>query len=287
MSWTEQGTFLTGSPPTTIVIPISGTAAFSADTGDDNIGEGSGAVTVSVLGGTGYRPAESQASATVRVTDNDAASIPTVTVRTSHSSRMEGEMVGFTVTAEPRQTSPLTVDLAWSDDEAVLASTPPRTVTVANYDGATIWVTAAANCTPQPRGPLHHTHRRPGRWLPGRCTGRSDGHHHRRRDRGHGLPAVRNDSRGKRRGWATGTGKVRRDRNAYSGRPVTVSLSVTFKGNPIHSPNVLTIPTSGATYVSYSTAHDRVGEYVATIEPGTGYKVGSPCTASVTATDEG
>ena len=70
VSWTEEGSFLTGTRPPAVTIPATGRVTLSASTDDDGTAEPDGSVTVTVGSGAGYtigRPA----SATIAVTDND------------------------------------------------------------------------------------------------------------------------------------------------------------------------------------------------------------------------
>ena len=73
VGWKESGSFLTPSPPQTVIIPASGTATLTVDTVDDGTDEPDGSVTATVETGSGYAVG-STGSATVKVTDNDPSS---------------------------------------------------------------------------------------------------------------------------------------------------------------------------------------------------------------------
>ena len=76
VSWLDPGSRLAADAPTTVTIPISGTAPLEANTADDDVERPDGSVTVTVEPGSGYTVGSpDSASATVTVTDDN----PTVT----------------------------------------------------------------------------------------------------------------------------------------------------------------------------------------------------------------
>ena len=144
VSWTQSGSFLTASPPETetITIPTTGTATLSADTDDDSTVETNGSVTVTVGSGSGYTVG-SPSSATVTVTDNDGpptvsgpivsgpiVSGPAVSIAAGPTPVTEGTEVSFTLTATPAPTSPVTVNVIWSQSGSFLTASPPETETI-------------------------------------------------------------------------------------------------------------------------------------------------------------
>ena len=71
VSWSQTENVLTGTRPSEVTIPTSGTAAISAPTKEDTSpGVGEGTVTLTVESGDDYTVA-TPSSATVDVTDDD------------------------------------------------------------------------------------------------------------------------------------------------------------------------------------------------------------------------
>ena len=116
VSWSESGSFLTGSRPQTVTIPTSGTASLSADTADDGADEPDGSVTLTVAAGSGYTVGNTR-SATTAVEDDDArALIPVVTM--SRPVVIDNSIT-FKFTATPAPASTLTVSLTWKDSSII------------------------------------------------------------------------------------------------------------------------------------------------------------------------
>ena len=141
VSWSGGDSFLTETPPTTVTIPVSGTAALTAATDDDSVDEANDSVTVTIGAGSGYTVGSSD-SATVAVTDNDSttnggtspapSSLPTVAIRSLHGDVNEGQNMVFVVSAFPmrRPGSDLAVNLSWSGDGLSFAPNRPTIVMV-------------------------------------------------------------------------------------------------------------------------------------------------------------
>ena len=120
VSWSETGSFLTGTPSETVTIPTTGTATVSASTESDEIDEADGSVTLTVTGGDGYTVG-TPASASVTVTDE---TVPAVSVAAGPSPVAEGTDVSFTLTATPAPAAPLAVAVSWSEMGSFLTGTP-------------------------------------------------------------------------------------------------------------------------------------------------------------------
>ena len=152
VSWSLEGSFLTGNRPPTLTIPTSGTATLTAETDDDDVDEPDGSVKLTVGTGTGYS-VDPPSSAIVTVTDNDEPDVPdepdepdepvvpdgpVVTIAASTASPVtEGADVSFTLTATPEPDSPLTVTIGWFGAEFLPADTP-GTVTIPESGTATV-----------------------------------------------------------------------------------------------------------------------------------------------------
>ena len=138
VSWSDSGSFLTGSLPQTVTIPTSGMTALSAATEDDTNVESNGTVTVTVQSGSDYTIGTAD-SASITVTDNDASptttglrpvGTPVVTIAATHSSVVESNSVSFTLTATPPPAVPLPVDVNLSESGSFLSVTGRRTITI-------------------------------------------------------------------------------------------------------------------------------------------------------------
>ena len=138
VSWSDSGSFLTGSLPQTVTIPTSGMTALSAATEDDTNVESNGTVTVTVQSGSDYTIGTAD-SASITVTDNDASptttglrpvGTPVVTIAATHSSVVESNSVSFTLTATPPPAVPLPVDVDLSESGSFLSVTGRRTITI-------------------------------------------------------------------------------------------------------------------------------------------------------------
>ena len=70
VEWSEEGSFLTGSRPQTVIITTSGTAMLTADTDDDGTNETDGWVKVTVVTPGQYLPGD-PSEATTNIEDND------------------------------------------------------------------------------------------------------------------------------------------------------------------------------------------------------------------------
>ena len=131
VSVTQSGSFIDGTPATSVMIPANGTTArFTVQTDDDSADETNGSVTASIQAPTGYGLG-SPSSVTVPVADNDGSSPdPEVTISSSQTSVIEGQNLQFTVTANAAPSSSLIVSVQLTDSGAFLDSDESRRFTV-------------------------------------------------------------------------------------------------------------------------------------------------------------
>ena len=146
VSWSDSGSFLTGTRPPMVTIPTSGMTTLSAATEDDTNVESNGTVTVTVHGGSDYTIGTAD-SASITVTDNDASptttgprpvGTPVVTIAATHSSVVESNSVSFTLTATPPPAAPLPVDVNLSESGSFLSVTGRRTITIPTSEMTTL-----------------------------------------------------------------------------------------------------------------------------------------------------
>ena len=139
ISWTEEGSYITGTRPQTVVIGTSGTATTSVDTDDDDSAEADGSVTLAVNEGDSYRVG-STSVATVVVTDNDQERLSEVTVAAVNTPVQEGAMAEFIVTVEPPPAAEIEVNLSWTEEGSYITGTPPQTVVIGTSGTGTVAV---------------------------------------------------------------------------------------------------------------------------------------------------
>ena len=138
VTWSDPGSFLSGTPPETVTISTSGTATLSAGTTSDTTADADGTVTVTIVGGSGYRRG-SPSSASVTVADSGVTQpLPVVTVVTGAAPVIEGSSLTFTLTATPPPSAALTVAVALTESGSFLTRDLPTTVTIPTSGTATL-----------------------------------------------------------------------------------------------------------------------------------------------------
>ena len=129
VSVTQSGDFLSGTLPTTVMIPTTTTTAtLTVSTVGDSTDELDGTVTATVTPGTGYMVG-TPSSAEVAVTDDDAPVVSIIAAGASPVS--EGTSALFEVIASTVQASDLEVNVSVDDGTAdFIAGPAPTTVTI-------------------------------------------------------------------------------------------------------------------------------------------------------------
>ena len=134
VSWSETGSMLAASPPSTVTISTSGSATLTAGTVEDTTAEPDSRVTAVLSGGAGYTVG-SPGSAAVLVQDDTPPPppppAPVVAMEAERSAVTEGTTVRFTVRATPAPAMELVVNVSWSETGSMLAASPPSTVRIA------------------------------------------------------------------------------------------------------------------------------------------------------------
>ena len=282
VSWSETGSFLTGTRPSEVTIPASGTATVTASTEDDDADEPDGTVTLTVGGGSGYTVGTP--SATVTVTDNDGPPVPAVSVAAGTSPVVEGTAVEFTLTATPAPAAPLAVAVSWSETGSYLDGTPESTVTIPASGTATVSASTEDDGTDEMDGAVTLTvdggdGYRVGTPSSATVTVTDDD-----------VPAV---------SVAAGTSSVEEGDDVEftltatpaPAEPLTVAVSWSETGSYLDGTpeSTVTIPVSGTATVTASTEDDGAdeadGTVTLTVDSGDGYTVGTPSSADVTVTD--
>ena len=161
----ETGDVLAGPLSRTVTVRAgTGTAPLTVDTIDDRDDEPDSTVTATVAAGTGYALG-ADAAASVVVTDDDETEPPVitppdqfptlVTVTAVTATVAEGGAAEFAVHAAPPPPADLAVNIAVTVSGAMLAGSPPRTVTiVAGSDTATLTLLTVDDTDDEPAGTL-------------------------------------------------------------------------------------------------------------------------------------
>ncbi len=152
----QSGDFGASTGQRTVTIPTSGSVTLSIATSDDSTDESDGSVTATVNSGSGYTVSSSQGSGTVAVSDNDVPPTPVVSISAGNAVT-EGGNVEFTVTASPRPTADLDVEVTISQDGDFGASTGSRTVTIPTSGSVTLSIATSDDSVDEPDGSVTAT----------------------------------------------------------------------------------------------------------------------------------
>ena len=147
VGWEQEGSFLTGLRPTTVTIPITGSASLMASTNEASDDVADGSVSVTVGSSSGYEIGM-PASAKVSV-----ALLSTVTI-TAQSEVVEGADLSITVTASPPPVSSLIVEMVWFDFGGFLGTDRPTAVTISTEGSRTESVPTNDDNSDDPNGIL-------------------------------------------------------------------------------------------------------------------------------------
>ena len=271
----------------TVAIPTTGSATLTLATTGDATDEPDGSVSVTVTDGSGYT-AGNPASGTVAIRDDD---VPAVTV-SGGSAVTEGGSAVFTLTASPAPASalPVSVTVATDGDYGVTAG--KRTVTVPTTGSATLTLATTDDAADEPDGSATVTVQTGNGYTVGNPAS--------------GTVAVRDDDlpppvvtiAAKAASVAEGGSAVftlTADRAPAAALTVKLAVSETGAGDHVatsdEGPATAVLP-KGATEAVFSvaTVNDATdepdGSVSVTVEPGEGYTVGAPASASVEVTDD-
>ena len=156
---TQNGTFISGTPPKSVTIPANRTTAtLSVPTLKDKVNEADGYVRASVRAGTNYTVGSaSPVSVSVRDT-------PYVSIAAGTSPITEGANVTFTITAAGAPLSSMTVSVSVTQSGSFIKGTAPSSVTIpangtsvtipANGTSVTLTVPTKDDSTDEPNGSI-------------------------------------------------------------------------------------------------------------------------------------
>ena len=150
----QSGDFAsTGSQ--TLTIPTTGTQTLTVTTTNDSADEADGSVTATISTGTGYTVSTSASAATVAVSDDDAPSLPEISIA-ADGDVTEGTDASYTLTAIPKPAANLdvTVEVTQSGD---FITTGSQTVTITTSGTATLSVPTTNDGTSKADGSVTAT----------------------------------------------------------------------------------------------------------------------------------
>ncbi len=272
---TQQGDFT--SPRTrTVTVPTSGSTELRITTVDDRVTESDGSVTASIVSGRGYTISATEPSATVPVTDNDAAQVvPEVSVAPIRLRATEGETVTFVVAANPPPTEPLSVSVRITQ-QGDFTSPRTRTVTVPTSGSTELRVTTVDDRVTESDGSVTASI----------VSGR--GYTISAAEPSATVPVADNDAAQVVPEVSVAPIRLRATEgetvtfvvaaNPPPTEPLSVSVRITQQGD-FTSPRTrtVTVPTSGSTELRVTTVDDRVtesdGSVTASIVSGRGYTI--------------
>ena len=158
VSVSDSGSFISGTAPTTVMIPAGDTSAtLTVATEDDSTDEGSGSITATLASGTGYIVG-SPSSAVVTVNDNDGVVEPAVSISAVTSPVTEGTDATFTVMASTPPASALTVNVSVTQTGMFIMGTAPTTVEIpAGMTSAPLMVATENDNTAEMNGSIEVT----------------------------------------------------------------------------------------------------------------------------------
>ena len=138
---TQTGTFLSGTPPTSVAVAPNGSTVLRVPTDNDDRTEDDGSVTVQMVARDAYSVHSTKGQTTVAVKDNDR----TVWLRRQPATRVEGEPVRFTVHRTGQGARTVRVDVTQDGD--FLSSDQPgrRTVRFGNSESEKSFTVTTVN----------------------------------------------------------------------------------------------------------------------------------------------
>ena len=139
----------------TVTITTSGTATLAVPTNNDSIQEPDGSVTATISTGTGYTVSSSASSATIAVSDDDAPSLPEISIA-EDGDVTEGTAAIYTLTATPAPAADLdvTVEVTQNGDFVTPGS---QTITMTTSGTATFTVPTTDDSTNEADGSVTAT----------------------------------------------------------------------------------------------------------------------------------
>ncbi len=269
----QNGDFGASTGSRTVTIPTSGSITLSIATSDDSTDESDGSVTATVNSGSGYTVSSSQSSGTVAVSDNDVPPTPVVSISAGNAVT-EGGNVEFTVTASPRPTGDLDVEVTISQSGDFGASTGSRTVTIPTSGSITLSIATSDDSADESDGSVTAT--------------LVDGAAYDLGSSKTGTVAVSDNDVTPVVSISAGNAiteggnvefTVTASPSPTSNLPVSVTVSQSGDFGATTGSRTVTIPTSGSATLTIATSDDSAdesdGSVTATVNTGNGYTVSS------------
>ena len=150
----QSGDFVT-TGSRTVTIPSTGSQTLTVTTTNDSTDEADGSVTATISTGTGYTVSSSASSATIAVSDDDAPSLPEISIA-ADGDVTEGTDASYTLSATPAPAADLdvTVEVTQNGD---FVTTGSQTVTMTTTGTATFTVPTTDDSTNEADGSVTST----------------------------------------------------------------------------------------------------------------------------------
>ena len=151
----SQGGDYASTGSQTVTIPTTGSQTLTVTTTDDANDEPDGSVTATISTGTGYTVSSSASSATVAISDDDAPTLPEISIA-ADGDVTEGTDASYTLTATPKPAADLdvAVEVTQSGD---FVTTGSQTVTITSSGTATLSVPTTNDSTSEADGSVTAT----------------------------------------------------------------------------------------------------------------------------------
>ena len=277
---TQTGAFVS-TAARTVTIGTTGTATLTVATNDDSTDEPDGTITATVSTGTGYTVSSLNGAATVAVSDDD---VPQISIAAGTDVTEGGDAV-FTITADPKPHSDLSVDVTLTQTGDHGATTGSRTVTVPTSGVYTLTIATVDDSTDEPDGSVTATvDTGSGYTVSSSSTSAtvnvSDDD----------VPEISVTAGADIAEGEDATFTITADPRPHSALSVTVEITQTGDHGAAVGTRTVTIPSTGSYTLTVATVGDSAdeadGSVTATVSTGTGYTVSSSSSsATVTVSD--
>ena len=287
------GDFGVAAGKRTVTIPARGIATLTLPTTDDSTDEADGSITVTVNAGDGYTVLGSRSSRTVSILDNDEATNeqteqPEVTIAADAASKTEGGDASFTLTADPKPGSALSVSVTVATSGNYGVTAGKRTVTIPASGSAKLRLSTTNDDADEADGSVTVTVNAGDGYTVGSPSSATvsilD-------DDDPPLPEVTiaADAASKTEG-GDASFTLTADPKPAAALAVSVTVATSGDYGVTAGKRTVTIPASGSAKLRLSTTNDDAdeadGSVTVTVNAGDGYTVGSPSSATVSILDD-
>ncbi len=276
---TQTGAFVsTGAR--TVTIGTAGSYTLTVATTDDSTDEPDGTVTATVDTGSGYTVSSSHGSATVAVSDDD---VPEISIAAGTDVTEGGDAV-FTITADPKPHTALTVAVTLTQTGDHGAATGSRTVTIPASGTYTLTVATTDDSTDEADGTVTATVSTGTGYTVSSSAGAAT-----IAVADDDVPQISITAGDDITEGSDATFTITADPKPHTDLPVDVTVTQTGDHGATTGTQTVSIPAGGTYTLTVATVDDSTdepeGSVTATVDTGSGYTVSSSSSASVTVSD--